>query len=606
MYFPTRYYAPRYYPGEYFPGVVVFRITPEVFTGVSTFGTPTLLLATTRGFTIFIGGADCTKYIKNPSISINMQLGTLATAQFTVIQEFSNGTIQSTFSPAIRQSVVIHHNASGYRLFAGNIDSYQTERHSGTAGAITSNVSCSDWGNILSRRAVAKWYTVFLGSFVPIIARDVVDRFLIDSGITFDGIGPLGANIGEQLYNWVMASEVFRQGCDAAGLELRIDQWGQLKFIDRATGYEPAPFSITQDNGLWRSMRSGQNLGRYANRVIVKNSQDIGALWEDLDTASALTSYETTYPQSVKPLVTVAGVEMIVCAMADLGTTPGAQYYYIPDGVGIFATLAAPTTGAMVVTYPSRTSHVAIAQDDAEIALYGQYDTIIEVSDITDPDALQAHADQMLAQLVVIPTTVEVETDEMGLEPGQLLTVNANSVADDFLIESVNIIERYNDLPTATVQASTASQRNGSSLVQNQRRIARERNPVDRITDDIRFVLAETIEGITNPGLTTGVKQAMRTFAKHVGYIRQCRLHFNSVEQGTPTTSDIEIDVLQNGVSIFASGYMVFPAGATTEQVQFNFATNPMPVSHGDVFTFEVISADSSAMNGWLHLQVMG
>lgn len=612
--FPIAILYPERHPGQFAPRSSAPPMANQLIglTGIASGealgNSGALLPVSTRAFTIFIDGVDRTKYIKNPSININMQLGSLATASFLVIQEFGpTGTILSTLSPDVRQAVVIHHNTSGYRMFAGTIESLSTQRFSGVIGAIETQVQCSDWGIIAMRRAMAKWYTVFLGSFIPIIARDVVDRFLIGTGITFDGIGPLGANIGEQLYNWVMVGEVFRQGCDAAGLDWRIDQYGALKFIDRATGYTPAPFAITQNNGLWISLVSGKNLGRYANRVIVKNSQDIGALWTDTDTASAATSYETTYPQSVKPLVTVAGVQMIVCAMADLGSTPGAQYYYIPDAVGLFATNLAPATGAMEIIYPSRTSFVAIAQDDAEIALYGQYDHIEEVSDVTDLDALQAIADNLLAQLLTVPTNITVETDQMGLEPGQLLTVSANAVADDFLVESVAIQEWYNDLPRATVQASNASQRNGSALVQNQRRIARERNPVDRVTDDIRFVLAETIEGITNPGLTTGVKRAFRTYAKHSGYIKQCRLHFRSVVLGTLTTSRIQIDVFKNGVSIFPAGqYMVFPAGATVEQVQFWFVSNPLEVNQGDKFHYQVVSADSAATDGWLHLQVQG
>jgi hypothetical protein len=144
-------------------------------------------------------------------------------------------------------------------------------------------------------------------------------------------------------------------------------------------------------------------------------------------------------------------------------------------------------------------------------------------------------------------------------------------------------------------------------MAQTHRRIARERNPVDRVTEGLRFVLAETIEGITNPGLTVGVKPAMRTYPKHHGYIKQCRLYFKSVDDGTLTTGLIEIDVLQNGVSIFPTGeYMTFPAGATSEQVQFNFSANPLRVDQGDVFTVEVITADSRATDGWLEIQVQG
>ena len=51
---------------------------------------------------------------------------------------------------------------------------------------------------------------------------------------------------------------------------------------------------------------------------------------------------------------------------------------------------------------------------------------------------------------------------------------------------------------------------------------------------------------------------------------------------------------------------MVFPAGATVEQVQFSFASNPLEVNQGDRFHYQVVSADSAATDGWLHLQVQG
>jgi hypothetical protein len=537
-----------------------------------------------------------------------MQLGSLATASFTIIQEIGpSGTILSTLSPEVRERVVIHYNTTGYRLFSGTIESITTQQLSGTAGYIESQINCSDWGLICMRRAMAKWYTEALGSYIPVIAADIVDTFLYGSGITFGGGGPMGANIGEQLYNWQMVGEVLRSGCDAAGLDWRINQFGELVFIDRATGYAASPFNIEQNSGLWRSLTTGKNMGKYANRVIVKNSQDIGALWVDTDTASSATSYRTTYPLSVAPLVTVGGVPMIVASSDMLSATPGAQYYYIPDSIGIFATGSAPNTGAMVITYPSRTAYVAIAEDDAEIALYGIYDHIEEAHDLTDLDAMQALADSLLAQLKIIPINATIETDEMGLEPGQLITIDANGVLDDFLIESVSLSERYNSLMTATVTAATLSHRNGSALQQAQRRMTADRNPVDRVTDDVKFVLAETIEGITNPGLTVGVKQAFRTYAKHRGVIKQCRLHFGSVVNGTPTTDYISIDVLKNGVSIFGiGGKMGFPSGATTEQVQLSFADSPMEVFQGDIFTVEVLQADELATDGWLHLQIQG
>ena len=85
------------------------------------------------------------------------------------------------------------------------------------------------------------------------------------------------------------------------------------------------------------------------------------------------------------------------------------------------------------------------------------------------------------------------------------------------------------------------------------------------------------------------------------------RLGFNSIAKGTLTDDDIEVDVLQNGVSIFEDGYRLkIKAGRTTPAKRYRFATNPMPVTAGDRFTIEVLQADSSAKDGWLDLKIVG
>ena len=253
---------------------------------------------TLAAFTVFINAEDCTRYISNPSISISMQLGSNATASFEVIQEFVNGIIISAITPDVRQKVLIHHNTSGSRLFFGQIESVESTRLSGTAGAIVVKVNCADLSLMTTRRAIASWDSINNSSYAPIIGRAIVDSYLSDYGIGFDGVGPVGENVGSQFFNWITVSEVFRKICDTAGLDWRIDTYGLLKFIDRLTGYESAPFSITQNNGLWRSLSSGKNMGKYANRVIVRNSRDLGGVSEETQVVTATGAYSPLYPRS--------------------------------------------------------------------------------------------------------------------------------------------------------------------------------------------------------------------------------------------------------------------------------------------------------------------
>jgi hypothetical protein len=573
------------------------------------FGAPLILLDTDRAFTIFIGGVDRTKYVRDPSIEITHQLGSRGACSFRMIREIRAGEVISAYDPAMYDEVIVYHLESGYRLFAGEIEAIGKTLPSGSSDKYELDIRATDYGVILDRRAMAKWYTVFLGSYVAIIARDIVDRFLDGTGITYSGTGPAGSYIGEQLCNWQYVGDFLRQICDEGGLTFRVTPFKELVFIDRATGYEAAPFSIVQDDGNWRSLTSTQTRGKFANRVIVRNSQDITALWTDTTELDGSLSYSTTYPLSVKPVVLVDDAEQIVAAINDLGATAGATFYYIPDGIGLFATSIAPVSGTLEIIYPSRTSAVTIAEDAASIALNGQWDHIEEVRDITDRDALQQHAESVLAQLGTIPEVLDIETDRAGLEPGQLLTVAANNVAGDYLIEQIDISEIYNSYPRWRVRASNAPQRNGAGSDFFRKLLVRaQRQAVDRVDSHIAFVLAETVEGAENPGLTTGVKNAVR-IARKSGYAKIARLFFQSVNASPSvlTTETIEIDMLQNGVSIFGGSYkMLFPAGATTVQTNFLFSQQPLRVTEGDVFTVQVIRADSLATDGFFELQVQG
>ena len=51
---------------------------------------------------------------------------------------------------------------------------------------------------------------------------------------------------------------------------------------------------------------------------------------------------------------------------------------------------------------------------------------------------------------------------------------------------------------------------------------------------------------------------------------------------------------------------MVFQAGATAMVQRFKFVSTPLVVTKGDVFTIEVLEADSAAKDGTLELVVLG
>lgn len=109
------------------------------------------------------------------------------------------------------------------------------------------------------------------------------------------------------------------------------------------------------------------------------------------------------------------------------------------------------------------------------------------------------------------------------------------------------------------------------------------------------FVLAGTIEGLTNPGLSAGLKNPARVVG-FGGQLIAVRLYFVSA----PATS-IEIDVLQNGQSIFNATKLQLGANQNGPILRTSgWRTEPLTLVAGDVLTVNVLGASPSAKDGFL------
>jgi len=109
-----------------------------------------------------------------------------------------------------------------------------------------------------------------------------------------------------------------------------------------------------------------------------------------------------------------------------------------------------------------------------------------------------------------------------------------------------------------------------------------------------------------NPGLTTGTKPAIKAAQKD-GTAGWVTLIFNSLSQsGGVTTTDIVIDMLKNGVSIYGTNVLTLPAGYQGLVKVSLFASDPLLIKVGDVFTMDVVSADPAAKDGIMELVTVG
>lgn len=579
-------------------------IAPIGIESEETFGSSlTLLRAGGAGeslpdYTIYLNGVDRSEYVRTSSISISQALASQNTARLSWIDR------AGSLAPELDDEIVVYEGST--RLFAGQVVNTDTTNNGGTSDDISVNVTCTDWGVFCDRRVVAKKYDLFHGGSLPIIVADIVSTVLSGTGITFANDWTPTVSVGEQTYHHVPVSEVFDDLATAVEGYWCIDPWKTLRFFPE-TGYAAAPYTFTTDDERFAEPHVVRTRNKYWNRVYAKTNWSIMQTWVDTITAIAgQTSFETTYVLSDVPAVFVDDVEQKVVAFTEIATQEW-DYYYIKDGIGVFAKTA-PSAGASVeIQYPSPLSRVAMAEDKAEIAAHNLYEHVIEKADVADIDSLQAIADGELVRGLIRPTEFTGKTRLSGFRPGQLLTVNIGkpAVNDTLLIESVSSQEVGQQFFWHTIKAVDRPHYNADPVQYFRALIARSRNFEDRIVERITFTLAETIEGLTNPGLSTGLKDASKQATKF-GYLREVSLRFNSVDGGTLTESVITIDVLKNGTSIFAGGGITYPVGKTGIVRNWRFASDPLSVEKGDVFKPNVIAADPLAKDGVLEIVVQG
>jgi hypothetical protein len=557
---------------------------------------------------IYIGGEARPHLVRSQGgdgrgISRQMAItgGSKCTARFVL-------TNKHGFYRPVQGDEVIIVLRDGSRFFGGYVDKISEKNFSGSADHTEIAVDCVDYGTLLDRCVVGREYQTAVGNDPTILFDVIAARYFARFGITykFTGGPPFGG-LGDQVFNWLSGTATLNRICADSGGDWRVD-FDKTLYLFGPGGYGAAPFSIEQDDGNWMDLTANVDYSRYRNRIYVKNSKDTGPLWTDSFTVAAGEFvWITMAPMSNKPIVRVDGTPATVVDYADIGTQPY-DFYWIHTTV-ISNPASLPSAGTVIeVTYPSPLSHVAIAEDQDEIDEFGLFEGVEEVRDVPNGDALQAFADALLARRLNKPTTLTILTQRMGLESGMGLTVDVprSGVSGTFLITAVTSTElgkgeRWQHTVTAV---DSATQGFGDERAFLQAMVASLSQARDRVKDHIIFQIAETVEGFDNPGLTVGEKRAVRT-ASVDGIAHSVSLYFNSE---SPTTDDCIIDVFQNGVSIFPSGdanKLIWPAGEASTVVKLDFLADPLEIRKGDIFTIEVLEADSLAKDGMLDLAML-
>lgn len=538
---------------------------------------------------------------------IQSQLGSIPTCGLTITSK------DGSYRPQIDQELVVIDRTTGARLFGGDID-YIEETNPDATDVIYSRVRAVGYASRLDRRIVSAYYdgVTIIWTTSSMIA-DILNTHIPETGVVLANGG--GSVIDtEVIFQHVSGTQALRQLLDKDGLDFTVDEYKRLYLVNKSTGYESAPFNVTDGaNYDSDSMTVRRERGRYANRVGIRPDLREPGMWVDTfagDDDFGVGFYLTTYTLFEKPVVTLNGVVQTVGEywLPHLSNT----FTYVPNGVGVYASNPGIYSSSEVieVSYPSPLQPITWAEDAAEIAANGLVETVEEVKDVYSRDLLADIATGVLARLKVRPYVVDYSTRTNGLKPGQLQTINTTKPQVPNLSMVIDSVAGTYE-PTADgghfrwrVRTSNAQVQNEKNFIRTMQRVAAARiQPQDRHRTTIVIKLAQTVQGITNPGLTAITVPGDREIDKP-GYIKEARLRFDTA----PATTTVQVNVLINGTTIFPNGeYIEFrPADAGNTVSKRNFTSQPMAVADGDIVTCVVVTADSAAKDGTLELEIQG
>lgn len=587
--------------------------------------------AAQRAFTIYINGVDRSSNVllQRDPISINYSASSGSRGSCSM-RIFSR---DGSYRPAVNQEVLVYENENSTRIFGGIIANIEETNYKGQA-AHEVKINCSDFGSLLERAVLEAYFEPPGLIFSPwTMVLEILRTYVPELGIYASFQSADGTIIDtEMIFSHIYVSQAIQQICEKDGLDYFVDAYKGLHLVSGTTGYGAAPFNISDNDGntLTNSIRVRKDGTKYANKVGMRASLRQPAMWHEVFTGNGVDRhFITRYVIEQEPLVFVNDVAKTVVEYGNYGLGPH-DFSWGQGSYGVFSNpYAAPYTSSdrIDVYYPGKIQPIIYAQDDVLIASDGrEIVAIFEVKDVEDQDLLLAMAQGNLARLKVIPYLVDFPTLRHGLMPGQLINVNLSQP----LVPNLNLIIQSvsgtcggrNTLATHrssgqkayfkwTVTATNAAdqgQRNPEKLTLDVRKIRVQ--PQDRHRTTLVVDLYETLPGVTNPGLAVGITPSARRvdkpgFLKHVAVrfedfppqVNLCRFNCLYAPASNPTSY----------TSVFANGeYIEVDVDQTATVVKFNFTSWPFPVGIGDQFKAEIVTADSTAKDGKMEIEIQG
>lgn len=221
------------------------------------------------GVEIFHSGIKRTRYLSYVR-AFNVQSQTFGRWNAT----YSFYTDDASYIPQVGETVLIIDTPG--RIFAGCIQSVESERLMMTSRNVLWNITATDKSAILDHRTVlGKTYTAvdpISGSPVSVssVVLDIVQNYANGEGIVVSGVatdGSLGNLAADLLWNFPSVKAAFDQICQSNGLVWWIDVNSVLYFSTFAD-LPAAPFALTETSMNWYDLKVKHTTENYYNEMV--------------------------------------------------------------------------------------------------------------------------------------------------------------------------------------------------------------------------------------------------------------------------------------------------------------------------------------------------
>jgi hypothetical protein len=370
--------------------------------------------------TYTIGGADKTAYVAAQTLNVTGVLNARDVCRFTTRDT------TGAYKPSVGQEVIIADGATRY--FAGTIDS-TTERVQAGTSILICECQCVDYNQFCDRHLVAQIYE---NQTLKEIVEDIVARDLAGEGVTTVNV-QTGLTITKAVFNYETVTDAFNELAELTGYSWSIDYSKDLHFFARETNY--ALVAITGANARNFSVRSTRD--QYRNRQYVRAGYALTApRTESFVGDGTRKSFNLAFPCGKVPSAITVDATPKTIGIREVETDK--DFYWQKGETAISqddAAGALTDLEILAVTYQGQYPLLVDNRNSPEIASRaaveggtGLYEAIQDESDYDDDSLAIDKGNALLRKYGRIGKTVTFETDEDGLQAGQLVNITLSEL----------------------------------------------------------------------------------------------------------------------------------------------------------------------------------